>query len=717
MERYRQRIEALVGVFVLLCAFCAALNDNELPSGRSADIMKRMFGEVRPYSFQHPQPESKVEDAVLNETAKLSDAVQQVQDNDIAHDGSRDNSNSLVPPAPTGPATTAAAVSPSVSKASTQPVKKPASKVPVPKMSSTAADRIFDAVFSAKNAPGKPSLKSKGNLRGAPAQKAEEHAKEEKHEADLKRSYDALDKSTPETKEALVETSEKTSAAVKSGVGAKLDAKEKALKMTENNPFYEKYSSTEKVKKNPAPRNEDDQEQDDQPSLIEEQQGQEAGGTPMTTSDKDVTLNTAETMAAAAAMNQPVAHPVNSAWNPLNQDHTPQALTYGAVTDPNAPHLPGSQYALGSMDQAGSVVPSPTYLAGSHGVVNSQYLRSPGVSTMPQQMSASLPGYNSGYQAGLAAAQGSAQQTALIEQRQHPVNKFKEGYEAGLAAAKYKAGYEAGLHALEDKSSKVAPKPAVKQPAVQAQQQQQRFVQVAPGSQTNVPQVQQQSQPQQLVIKVVQEKSSRSSGEAYSAPKISPKQRLLSKASLVSNNGMPQRLSASRPQASTRGLTRNNLALLDLKSKATSKANNRMRDGTAQSAKKNPTFYNGNYLASWPPPHGTQQHLMTPLLGNAVAPAVPPPSPPQIGMAPAPPPASTISNTPDVLPQPTPPTEASDVRYGAKRFPDQSDAGSWPGGAGTDAKQSGEQGEPLLNEPLMTPFGKEDTQNAMGVMK
>ena len=83
-------------------------------------------------------------------------------------------------------------------------------------------------------------------------------------------------------------------------------------------------------------------------------------------------------------------------------------------------------------------------------MVNSQYLRSPGVSTMPQQMSASLPGYNSGYQAGLAAAQGNAQQTALIEQRQHPVNKFKEGYEAGLAAAKYKAGYEAGLHALRN---------------------------------------------------------------------------------------------------------------------------------------------------------------------------------------------------------------------------------------------------------------------------
>ena len=77
--------------------------------------------------------------------------------------------------------------------------------------------------------------------------------------------------------------------------------------MTENNPFYEKYS-LEKVKKNPAPRSKDDQEQDDQPSLIEEQQGQEAGGTPMTTSDKDVTLNTAETMAAAAAI-EPAGSP------------------------------------------------------------------------------------------------------------------------------------------------------------------------------------------------------------------------------------------------------------------------------------------------------------------------------------------------------------------------------------------------------------------------
>ena len=86
-------------------------------------------------------------------------------------------------------------------------------------------------------------------------------------------------------------------------------------------------------------------------------------------------------------------------------------------------------------------------------------------------------------------------------------------------------------------------------------------------------------------------------------------------------------------------------------------------------------------------------------------------------MAPPPPPASHISNTPDVLPQPTPPTDATDVRYGAKRFPDQSDAGSWAGGASTESKNNGEEGEPLLNEPLQTPFGIEDTQNAHGEMK
>lgn len=27
------------------------------------------------------------------------------------------------------------------------------------------------------------------------------------------------------------------------------------------------------------------------------------------------------------AYGQPIAHPVNTAWNPLNQDHTPQAAT------------------------------------------------------------------------------------------------------------------------------------------------------------------------------------------------------------------------------------------------------------------------------------------------------------------------------------------------------------------------------------------------------
>merc|ERR1712167_441016 len=204
------------------------------------------------------------------------------------------------------------------------------------------------------------------------------------------------------------------------------------------------------------------------------------GREPMTSSDKDVTMNTAETMSAVAAMNQPVAHPVNSAWNPLNQDHTPQALTYGAVPSANAPHMPANIYPLGSVDSAGSVVPSPTYLAGSHGVVNSQYVRSPDVGTMPQQM------------------------TAVLEQKQQQqpaVNKYNQGYQAGVAAAKYKAGYEAGLHSLQQQQQQQQPAAAAPAPVAAANaQQQQRFVQVPVGTQAKVanaaPQVQQQLQQQ-----------------------------------------------------------------------------------------------------------------------------------------------------------------------------------------------------------------------------
>ena len=90
----------------------------------------------------------------------------------------------------------------------------------------------------------------------------------------------------------------------------------------------------------------------------------------------------------------------------------------------------------------------------------------------------------------------------------------------------------------------------------------------------------------------------------------------------------------------------------------------------------------------------------------------PPPTPPQIGMAPAPPVSSRVSDTPDVLPQPTPSTDPSDVRFGNKRFPDQADAAGWQGNAASHSPE--EQGEPILNEPLMTPLSKPDTMEASG---
>jgi hypothetical protein len=691
----------VIGYLAIGTSFANSIDSNALPTGHSAEIMKRMFGEVRAYSFQHQvdKKSEKAEKDVVQETGKLKDAVQQVVDNA----SSPKNSNSLVEAVPSKAAAHPSSTSHGNKKNEAKPKASPApskntNSNATPKASLKDAGKLFDSVWSSTVAK-----KSNSNLRGSGKKEAEE--KEEKHEADLKRSYDALDKSSPETKEALVETSEKT----KTGTTSQLDAKEKELKLSENNPFYEKYSSTEKVPKKKDLLHDDSGDEDDDSSLIEEQQQQ--SGEPMTSSDKDVTMNTAETMSAVAAMNQPVAHPVNSAWNPLNQDHTPQALTYGSVPSADAPHMPASIYPMGSVEASGSVVPNPTFLAGSHGSVNSQYVQSPTIGMQPQQMSAALPGYNAGYQAGLLAARSSASQTALIEQtqQQQQGNKFDQGYQAGLAAAKYKAGYEAGIHALDQKKQQPEQKAVAAAAPAPVAGQQQRFVQVPVGKQALVataPQV----QPQQLVIKVVQEKSSSSpSVEKFAPAKVQPKQRLISKASLFSNNGLVdnhQQLQARKQKPNiNRNENKNSMALLDVQSKSTATKG------------EDKGVYNGNYLASWPPPQGTQQHLASPLLGNAVAPAVPPPSPPQIGMAPAPPPASHISNTPDVLPQPTPPTEATDVRYGVKRFPDQSDAGSWAGGANTEAKSNGDEGEPLLNEPLMTPFGREDTQNAAGVMK
>ena len=45
----------------------------------------------------------------------------------------------------------------------------------------------------------------------------------------------------------------------------------------------------------------------------------------------------AQTVQASMAYGQPIAHPVNSAWNPLNQDHTPQAATNQVVQLPYDP--------------------------------------------------------------------------------------------------------------------------------------------------------------------------------------------------------------------------------------------------------------------------------------------------------------------------------------------------------------------------------------------
>lgn len=99
-----------------------------------------------------------------------------------------------------------------------------------------------------------------------------------------------------------------------------------------------------------------------------------------------------------------------------------------------------------------------------------------------------------------------------------------------------------------------------------------------------------------------------------------------------------------------------------------------------------------------------------------VAPAVPPPMPPAIQTAPPPPPASKIIDTPDIMPEPTPSTRASDVRYYQSRFASQ------PRGApATDSFQqlqtdvahsvysTSRAGD--LDTPQMTPYGREQTSS------
>ena len=131
---------------------------------------------------------------------------------------------------------------------------------------------------------------------------------------------------------------------------------------------------------------------------------------------------------------------------------------------------------------------------------------------------------------------------------------------------------------------------------------------------------------------------------------------------------------------------------------------------TLQHQQQQTPTYDGNYLKRWPPPPGTSPGLITTLgVRPGVTPAVPPPAPPPIGMAPPPPPASHIMDTPDVLPQPTPPVMATDARWGTKQFPTQNDAGE-TAVPGTEARTSQDpMSEPLQNEPLMTPFSRDNT--------
>ena len=52
----------VIGYLAIGTSFANSIDSNALPTGHSAEIMKRMFGEVRAYSFQH-QVDKKSEKA------------------------------------------------------------------------------------------------------------------------------------------------------------------------------------------------------------------------------------------------------------------------------------------------------------------------------------------------------------------------------------------------------------------------------------------------------------------------------------------------------------------------------------------------------------------------------------------------------------------------------------------------------------------------------
>jgi hypothetical protein len=179
-------------------------------------------------------------------------------------------------------------------------------------------------------------------------------------------------------------------------------------------------------------------------------------------------------------------------------------------------------------------------------------------------------------------------------------------------------------------------------------------------------------------------------------------------AAVMNSNGSP----TYTPQPVTGAwVTDHGAPVNSLVEESSSSSSVQSKNAAVQQQKTEPAF-DGNYLKQWPPPTGSPPGMLASFgVHPGVTPAVPPPTPPPIGMAPPPPPASHILDTPDVLPQPTPPTLATDARWGVKSFPTQSDAGDATVPS-TEARHSqNTPSEPLQNEPLMMPFGRENTIN------
>ena len=634
----RRRQFATNVVFLAIVYFCfiytvKGTSEGDAPSGRSAEIMTHMFGAVKPYAYQQKKTEAKqpVEKSSVEKGAAVpKQAVDEFSITDNSKMPTVDPAKfeekrpAVVQAEPTKKAE--AAPSPpkeqNVAKPSApqhaEPKRVAAPTVAKPFVTPKQADKLFDRVFS-----------KEGNGKTATA------------ETTAKR------KNKPEIATSLVEEKGKTAHNPRENDGRWVKNLRGIFKRTSkpilNEAFVEeraqKIAKAEENRRRKALERKQQQEAAAKATILvetkEASRQQARAAEPMQNDDRLQTMNTAQTMSAVTALNNPqFAHPVNSLWNPLNQGSTPQADTYASAPSPGFVNQPVSTVPNGNM------VPPHS-------------------------------DYQSGYQAGLAAAQQNAPsllqmnnnnnrmvQPMRYQQQQQPM-RFQQqpraqvptqanSYKAGYAAAKREQqGYQAGFKAAMKMQMNANTKPG----ATFARQQEQ-----------------------------VKEKLAHT-----------PSQKLIPRSILkIDDPGMTAKIEAGAP-----AVPRNSAFL-----EAAAKLN----------AKKDAPVYNGNYLQNWPPPSEQHTNLMAPLLARSgIAPAVPPPTPPQIGMSPAPPVSSRVLNTPDVLPQAPPPTHASDARY-----PTQSDAHTWDGGHGTEKVNKESEGEPLIKSPQMTPFGKDDTMNAMG---